>query len=187
MAAAGAPGATPQRFAPTLTSTSTEMVAPAARAAAPISRTTSASSASTATLAIFAIAASRASFACADDLVGDEHVAHAGRDEGLGLGHLLAADTDGAALELGESDVRALVRLAVGAQRHRGAAHCVRHQVEIALEHVEIDDERRCVDVAGGVAGACWRGLHCESSTSRPTAVARLRPLRAGRRRHARS
>ena len=84
----------------------------------------------------------------ADDLVGDEHVAYAGGDEGFGFADLLAADADGAALDLRERDVRAFVRLAVRAQRDGGAADRIRHQVEIALERVEIDDERRRVDVA---------------------------------------
>ncbi len=96
----------------------------------------------------------------ADDLVGDEHVANAGGDEGLGLADFLAADADRAALDLGMRDVRALVRLRVRAQRNAGAAHGVRHQVEVALERVQVDDERRGVDVVDRVAGTGGKALH---------------------------
>ena len=133
---------------------------PAARAAAPMWRTVAASSAST---PIFAFLASRGE-ACelllADDLVGDEHVANAGGDERLGLADLLAADADRAALDLRVRDVRALVRLRVRAQRDAAAAHGVGHQVEVALERVEVDDERRRVDVLDGVAGTGGKVLH---------------------------
>ena len=47
-----------------------------------------------------------------------------------------------------------LCAFAVRAQRDARAAHGVRHQVEVALERVEVDDERRSVDVVDGVAGA---------------------------------
>ena len=35
----------------------------------------------------------------------------------------------------------------------------VRHPVEIALEGVEIEDERRCLDDSNGVADLCGRTL----------------------------
>ena len=92
-----------------------------------------------------------------DDLVGDEHVPDAGGDERLRLADLLATDADGAALELRERDLRALVRLAVRAQRDTRAAHRVGHQVEVALERVEVDDQRRSVDVVDGIAGSGGR------------------------------
>ena len=60
--AAGSPGSTPQRLAPTFTSTSTSSLTPAARAAASSAATLPASSAHTAMRARFASAARRFSF-----------------------------------------------------------------------------------------------------------------------------
>jgi len=96
----------------------------------------------------------------ADDLVCDEHVAHAGGDERFRLADLLAADADGAALELRERDLRALVRLAVRTQRDSSPVHCVGHQVEVALERVEVDDEGGRVYGVDRIAGPGGRRLH---------------------------
>jgi hypothetical protein len=45
-------------------------------------------------------------------------------------------------------------------QRDRRAAHGVGHQIEVALERVEIDDERGSVDVLDGRSGLRGRALH---------------------------
>ena len=95
-----------------------------------------------------------------DDLVGDEHIADAGCDERLRFADFLAADTDGAALDLQVRDVGALVRLRVWTERDARAARRVGHQVEVALEGVEVDDERGRVDVVDGVADAGGNPLH---------------------------
>ena len=94
-----------------------------------------------------------------DDLVGDQHVADAGVDERRGLVDLLAADADGAVLELQPRDVRALVRLGVRPQREATAAHRAGHQVEVALEGVEVEHQRRRVDGRDGIADAGGRTL----------------------------
>ncbi len=105
-----------------------------------------------------------------------------GGDERLGFVDLLAADADRAARDLRLRDVRALVRLRVRPQRDAGAAHGVRHQVEVALEGVEVDDERGRVDVGGSVADAGGKTLHARivprpGVRKRPTASPY--PLRA--------
>ncbi len=78
----------------------------------------------------------------ADDLVRDQHVRDAALHERLGLRHLLAAHPDRASRDLAFRDLRAFVRLGV-----RAHAHAPRDRVgkalEIRLESVEIDDQRR--------------------------------------------
>ena len=131
---AGSPGSTPQRFAPTLISTSTSSVTPASRAAASSACTLSASSAHTATRACFASAASRRSFVRADHFVRDQHVGHAAFDQRFGLAHLLAAHADRAERHLAQRDLRALVALGVRAHHdlrlaerlRAGGAGCAR-------------------------------------------------------------
>ena len=177
----------PQRFAPTSISTSTSIATPAAaRRGADVGGRSATSSASTRHRGRPAIAREPRELRGADDLVGDEHVAHAGGDERLRLADLLAADADGAALELRERDLRALVRLRVRAQRDAGAAHRVRHQVEVALERVEVDDERRGVDVVDGIAGCGQEGLHDADRNPRTRhRTTHRRGARASPRRHA--
>ncbi len=94
------------------------------------------------------------------DLVGDEHVGDAGRDERRGFVHLLATDADGAPRDLCLRDVDALVRLRVRAQREARAVHRVGHEVEVVLERVEVDDQGRCVDSGERIADAGGDALH---------------------------
>ena len=82
----------------------------------------------------------------AGDLVGDEHVANAAGDHHLGLRHLLAAHPDGAERHLPRGNVGRLVRLGMRPQANAGTLGEVRHALEIALERVEIDQQRRRVD-----------------------------------------
>ena len=82
-----------------------------------------------------------------DDLVRDEDVPDAPVDHRLGLAHLLAAAADRAPRDLVERDGRALVGLGVAAEAHRGAAERGRHQVQVVLVGVEVDHERRRVDL----------------------------------------
>ena len=95
---------------------------------------------------------------CADDFVGDQHVADSGVDECRGFVGLLAADADGAAGELCLRDRRALVRFGVRPQPH--AFRRVRHALEVALERLQVDEERRRLDRGEGVAGARRNALH---------------------------
>ena len=95
-----------------------------------------------------------------DDFVGDEHVRDARRDERRRLVDLLAADAHRAARDLRLGDVGALVRLGVRTQREARSAHGVRHQVEVVLERVEVDDERRRLDGGERIADAGRDALH---------------------------
>src|SRR5579863_9021675 len=146
---AGSPGSTPQRLPPMLTSTWTGRVIPASPAAS--------SSAMT-------CAGSSAQLLAADDFVGDENVLDPAIDHRLGFADLLAAHADRAQLHLLERDHGTFVCLGVRAQSHR-AAGALRQPLEIALEGVEIDDQRRRVDLVerhadlGGRTGGHWAKL----------------------------
>ena len=80
-------------------------------------------------------------------LVGDQHVADAALHQHLGFRHLLAAHADRAEFHLPGRDDGRLVRLGMRTQPHAGLADEVRHAPQVALEGVEIDDQRRRVDV----------------------------------------
>ncbi len=110
----------------------------------------------------------------ADDLVGDEHVADARCHERFGFPYLLAADADRPALDLLLRDVGALVRLRVRTERDAGAARRMGHQVEVALEGIEVDHERGGVDVVNGVADAGGNSLHGRNRTAQMPEAARF-------------
>ena len=116
-----------------------------------------------------------AQFLPADDLVGDEHVAHAAIDHRLGLADLLHADPDRAELDLLQRDDRAFMRLGVRPQPHPAARRPARQALQIALERVEIDDQRRGIDLVerhadlGGRAGGHREDLlECEGRLAQP-------------------
>ena len=108
-----------------------------------------------------ASAASRASFAAPTISLVTSTSAMPAATNDLGLADLLAADADGAARDLRRGDVRALVRLArAAAARAATPRTALRHQIEIALERVEVDDERRRVDRRRRDRRSCGRRLH---------------------------
>ena len=83
-----------------------------------------------------------------DDLVGDQHVADAACDDRLGFGDLLTAHADSAAeVHLDARDVGGLVGLGVCAMTHAHFPGEIAHPLHVALEGVEIDDQRRRLDV----------------------------------------
>ncbi len=88
----------------------------------------------------------------AHDLVGDEHVADAGGDERLGLADFLATNADRAARHLQLRDLRTLVTLGVRAQPDTVPADRGRHRSEVTLQHIEIDDQRRRVNIGEPIA-----------------------------------
>ena len=90
--------------------------------------------------------------AVVDDLVGQQHVIDPGGDERFGLGHRLAAHADRAGLDLTMGDRRALVRLAVRAQRDADGAARQCHGVHVVVERVEVDDQRRRLDRGDAVS-----------------------------------
>lgn len=77
----------------------------------------------------------------ADDLVGDQHVADAARDQHLRFPDLLAALPDRAMGDLAQRDLGALVRLRVRPEPNAMGLRESRHGDEIALERVEIEHE----------------------------------------------
>jgi len=88
----------------------------------------------------------------ADDFVGDEDVLDPALDHRLGLADLLAADADGAELDLFQSDDRAFMGLGVRPHSDAAARDPFRQAAQIALERVEIDDQGRGVDLVEGHA-----------------------------------
>ena len=78
----------------------------------------------------------------ADHLGGDQEIAHAGGGHHLGLADLGHADADGAGRHLAQRDLRALVRLGVGAELLAGGLHVGGHLPDIALEAIEVEQQR---------------------------------------------
>ena len=83
----------------------------------------------------------------AGDLVADENVADAAPGQDLCFRHLLDALADGAARHLEVGDDRRLVGLRVRSKLDAGLARERRHEVEIALEGVEVDEKGGRVDL----------------------------------------
>ena len=83
----------------------------------------------------------------AGDLVADENVADAAPGQDLRFRHLLHALADGAARHLEMGDDRRLVGLRVRAKLDASLARERRHEVEIFLERVEVDEKGGRVDL----------------------------------------
>ena len=83
----------------------------------------------------------------ADDLVRDEHIRYAAEHHRLGFRNLLAAQADRAQRHLLEADHRRFVGLGMRAKAHAGLGDRIGHADEIALEGIEIDHQRRRVDL----------------------------------------
>ncbi len=86
--------------------------------------------------------------------VGDEEVVEPGRSEHLGLGDGRHGEPVGAGADLALSDLEALVGLHVRAEPGARTACEVGHRLEVAVEHVDVDDERR--------RGGCIRERHVD-------------------------
>ena len=154
-ASAGAPGSTPQRPAPTSTSTYMSITAPAFAAACRQRGHGRKRIDQHADRRPGCKVREPRDFRRRDDFVGDEHVAYAGIDERDRLVGLLAADADRAPLDLRARDRRALVRLRVRAQA-------------------------RCPFVASAIRASCARTAS-RSTTSAGVSIAVSRsPARAG-------
>ena len=97
-------------------------------------------------------------FLLSHDLVRHEHVGDTARDQRLGLAHLLAAHADRPRGDLRPGDLGALVALRVRAQAHAAALHRVRHALEVALEGIQIENERGRVDFVEGDPDGGLRG-----------------------------
>jgi hypothetical protein len=101
------------------------------------------------------------------DLIGDENIGDPRRDERGGLVHFLATDADRATADLGFGDIGTLVRLGMRAQGEARSAHGIRHQVEVVLECVEIDDQCGRLDRGERIADAGRYALHQPIRTTR--------------------
>src|SRR2546423_385616 len=91
-------------------------------------------------------------FRLADDLVRYEHITDAAVDQRLRFRDLLAADADRAMGDLALGDLRTLVRLRMRAHAHRTAFHRAGERAQIALESIQLEDQRRRVDVLDAIA-----------------------------------
>lgn len=96
----------------------------------------------------------------ADHLVGDDDVADAAPDERLGLADLLNALPHRAgALGLKPGDRGGFVGLRMGPEPRSGRREQGGHGVEVPLEGVEVEQQRRRVDLVFGHAGKRGRCL----------------------------
>ncbi len=92
----------------------------------------------------------------AHDFIRDQHVADAALDHRLGLRHLLAAHAHRAGRDLALADFGALVGLGVRAHPH-AALHEVREPFQVGLERVQVEDQRRRIDLLQPHAHFGWR------------------------------
>src|SRR5262249_8985903 len=85
--------------------------------------------------------------AVADHLVADQHVLHTTAYQRLRLADLLHALADRAPRDLPQRDGRRFVGLGVRPHAHAGRAAELGHLRDVAVERVEVDDQRRRLDV----------------------------------------
>ena len=78
-----------------------------------------------------------------DDFGGDQDVLDAAADQHVGFTELGGAQTLGARRQLQLADRRRLVRLPVGPEGDRPPLHVARQRLKVALEDVEVDEQRR--------------------------------------------
>lgn len=109
-------------------------------------------------------------FPGADDLVADQYVLDAGRNQRFGFAGFLATDADRAKGDLPQRNGRRLVHLGVWAQAQVPVFGKGRHAQQIALEHGQLDDQGRGVDIPNshadrsGCRPGTLKGGHVEGS-----------------------
>jgi hypothetical protein len=86
--------------------------------------------------------------------VGDEEVLEAGGREHLGLRGLRHRQPGGAARDLQPADVDHLVGLGMRTQAHAVGAGPLRHARDVALQNVEVDENRRRRELVDGAHAA---------------------------------
>src|SRR5256885_9776017 len=96
----------------------------------------------------------------ADHLVAHQHIGDAALHHRLRFAHLLAADADGTHGDLALGDLGTLVRLGVGAHAHRPAFQRIGERTQVALERVEVDEERGRVDLVHSLPYGGRRAHH---------------------------
>jgi hypothetical protein len=122
-----------------------------------------------------------------DYLITHQHIGDAAVDHGLGLRHLLAADSHRPCSHLARRDHGALVRLGVRAQSDACTTQTVGHLRHIALERIEVYQQRRRFHVVQAHARlGRWQLTHrnlrlCTSQRAAAHAGVRRRPKLSGR------
>ena len=159
-AAAGLPGAMPQRSMPTSISTRPPSVTPNSCATREAASTCSAAVEAQRDRGILCQRREAAQLALADDLVAHQHVLHAAAHQRLGLADLLHALPDRALRDLPERNGCALMRLGVRSHADAGRPRELRHLGDVAVERIEVDDERRRFDVVDGSTDLGGRRVH---------------------------
>ncbi len=118
-----------------------------------------------------------------DHFVADQDVADAAIDHDLGLGYLLTANADGAGGDLHIGDRGALVGLGVRPQPKPGSRDALLHAADVALERIELDQQRGRIDLGDVRTNSGRRRYHAlprtdPCSACRAAALAKRRPLR---------
>ena len=101
-----------------------------------------------------------AQLAITDDLVAHQDVLHAAAHQRFRLADLLHALADRAVRDLAQRDRRRLVGLGMRAHAHAGRARKLGHFRDVAIERVEIDDQRRRIDVCDRSTDLGGRRVH---------------------------
>ena len=101
-----------------------------------------------------------AQLAITDDLIAHQDVRHAAAHQRFRLADLLHALADRALRDLPQRDRRRLVRLGMRAHAHAGRARKLGHFRDVAIERVEIDDQRRRIDVCDRSTDLGGRRVH---------------------------
>ena len=91
-------------------------------------------------------------FGGAHHLVGDQYVTHPGFNENRGLAHFLAADPHRTERHLPQRDLGCLVTFGVGTQPHTTASKRIGHALQIALEGVEVEQQRGRINICQAIA-----------------------------------
>ena len=111
----------------------------------------------------------------AGEFVTDMDVGNAGAHEGQGFAGLLAADAYGAPRHLGQRNVGTLVGLGMRPKADAGAVRQRLHAVDVALEDIEVKNQRRGIDIGESLAGlgGRWKvevdaGVRSERHGGRP-------------------
>jgi hypothetical protein len=98
--------------------------------------------------------------AFADHLIAHEHVLHTAANQHFGFADLLHALADGAASDLPQRNRSRLVGLGMRPHAHSRGAGERGHLCDVAIERVEIDDERRGLDLGDGYTNLGGRRVH---------------------------
>ena len=177
------PGATPVRSIPTLMSTTIGISTPRSVATSDARRTWNGSSAQMRTSARSCRRAAPFDLGPVGQLVGDEDGWDAALDHDLGLRDLGAGDADGTEFHLAAGDPRRLVTLGVRPPVLAARGDGARQSLDVRLEAVQVEQQRRRVEIATRHADRGHGARRCSRACRRHRQ--RLR-WRSARRQHGR-